>query len=157
MLALGNDDLKWQKTQDYNIGFDLNLWGRLMIVYDYYVQQTKDQLLALTVPPSMGFTSYMENIGSTENKGMELKLNAHLLYDVENDRYLSTSFSIAKNTNKLKKISNALRNNDRMESRGSGGLWRRHARMFGYFRNKYGLPGNFPEHVFLLSIRRSDL
>ncbi len=34
---------------------------------------------------------------------MELKLNAHLLYDVENDRYLSTSFSIAKNTNKLKK------------------------------------------------------
>lgn len=27
---------------------------------------------------------------------MELKLNAHLLYDVENDRYLSTSFSIAK-------------------------------------------------------------
>ena len=44
-----------------------------MIVYDYYVQQTKDQLLALTVPPSMGFTSYMENIGSTENKGMELK------------------------------------------------------------------------------------
>ena len=58
LMALPNDDLKWQKTQDYNIGFDLNLWGRLMIVYDYYVQQTKDQLLALTVPPSMGFTSY---------------------------------------------------------------------------------------------------
>ena len=117
LMALPNDDLKWQKTQDYNIGFDLNLWGRLMIVYDYYVQQTKDQLLALTVPPSMGFTSYMENIGSTENKGMELKLNAHLLYDVENDRYLSTSFSIAKNTNKLKKISNALRSyNDEVDN-----------------------------------------
>ena len=65
----------------------------------------------------MGFTSYMENIGSTENKGMELKLNAHLLYDVENDRYLSTSFSIAKNTNKLKKISNALRSyNDEVDN-----------------------------------------
>ena len=47
LMALPNDDLKWQKTQDYNIGFDLNLWGRLMIVYDYYVQQTKDQLLSL--------------------------------------------------------------------------------------------------------------
>ena len=66
-MALPNEELKWQKTKDYNIGFDLNLWGRLMIVYDYYVQQTKDQLLALTIPPSMGFTSYMENIGSTEN------------------------------------------------------------------------------------------
>ena len=64
LMALPNDELKWQKTKDYNIGFDLNLWGRLMIVYDYYVQQTKDQLLALTIPPSMGFTSYMENIGS---------------------------------------------------------------------------------------------
>ena len=32
LMALPNDDLKWQKTQDYNIGFDLNLWGRLMIV-----------------------------------------------------------------------------------------------------------------------------
>lgn len=73
--------------------------------------------MALTIPPSMGFTSYMENIGSTENKGMELKLNAHLLYDVENDRYLSTSFSIAKNTNKLKKISNALRSyNDEVDN-----------------------------------------
>ena len=48
---------------------------------------------------------------------MELKLNAHLLYDVENDRYLSTSFSIAKNTNKLKKISNALRSyNDEVDN-----------------------------------------
>lgn len=108
LMALPNDNLKWQKTQDFNVGFDLNLFGRLMVSYDYYIQKTKDQLLALTVPPSMGFTSYMENIGSTENKGMELKLNAHLLYDVDNDRYLSASFSIAKNTNKLKKISNAL-------------------------------------------------
>ena len=112
LMALPNDDLKWQKTRDYNIGFDLNLWGRLMIVYDYYVQQTKDQLLALTIPPSMGFTSYMENIGSTENKGMELKLNAHFWYDVENDRYLNASFSIARNTNKLKEISNALRSHN---------------------------------------------
>ena len=30
MLALGNDDLKWQKTQDYNIGFDLNLLGTFL-------------------------------------------------------------------------------------------------------------------------------
>lgn len=116
LMALPNDDLKWQRTRDYNIGFDLNLFGRIMIVYDYYVQQTKDQLLSLTIPPSMGFTSYMENIGSTENKGMELKLNAHLLYDVENDRYLNTTFSIAKNTNKLKEISNALRSyNDEVD------------------------------------------
>lgn len=109
LMALPNDDLKWQRTKDYNAGFDLNVFGRLTVRYDYYVQNTEDQLLSLTIPPSMGFTSYMENLGSTQNKGMELKLNANVIMDHKKDRYLSLFFSIAKNTNKLKKISNALK------------------------------------------------
>lgn len=73
LMALPNDNLKWQKTLDYNIGVDINVMNRLSVRYDYYTQKTEDQLLALTIPPSMGFRSYMENLGSTENKGMELK------------------------------------------------------------------------------------
>lgn len=117
LMALPNDNLKWQKTLDYNIGVDINVMNRLSVRYDYYTQKTEDQLLALTIPPSMGFRSYMENLGSTENKGMELKLNAHLLYDPASNRYLSTFFSIAKNSNKLKKISNALKSyNDEVDN-----------------------------------------
>lgn len=122
LMALPNDNLKWQKTLDYNIGIDINVMNRLSVRYDYYTQKTEDQLLALTIPPSMGFRSYMENLGSTENKGMELKLNAHLLYDPASNRYLSTFFSIAKNSNKLKKISNALKSyNDEVDSEIQGG------------------------------------
>ncbi len=122
LMALPNDNLKWQKTLDYNIGVDINVMSRLSVRYDYYTQKTEDQLLALTIPPSMGFRSYMENLGSTENKGMELKLNAHLLYDPASNRYLSTFFSIAKNSNKLKKISNALKSyNDEVDSEIQGG------------------------------------
>ena len=122
LMALPNDNLKWQKTLDYNIGVDINVMNRLSVRYDYYTQKTEDQLLALTIPPSMGFRSYMENLGSTENKGMELKLNAHLLYDPASNRYLSTFFSIAKNSNKLKKISNALKSyNDEVDSEIQGG------------------------------------
>ncbi|WP_281644483.1 SusC/RagA family TonB-linked outer membrane protein [Bacteroides zoogleoformans] len=118
LMTLPNDNLKWQKTQDYNVGVDINLFNRLNIRYDYYIQKTEDQLLSLTVPPSMGFLSYMENLGSTENKGMELKLNAHLLYNPAENRYLSAFFSIAKNSNKLKKISNALKNyNDEVDGK----------------------------------------
>lgn len=108
LAGLPNNDLKWQKTKDYNAGFDLNLLGRLTVRFDYYVMNTEDQLLDLTIPPSMGFTSYRENLGSTQNKGLELKLNGQLWSDVENDRYFSAFFTIAKNTNKIKKISNAL-------------------------------------------------
>lgn len=109
LMSLPNNNLKWQKTQDYNIGTDINLFNRINMRFDYYVQNTEDQLLSLTIPPSMGFTSYMENLGSTTNKGFEFKINAHLLYDPSNDTYLSAFFSIARNENKLKRISNALK------------------------------------------------
>lgn len=109
LKALPNDDLKWQKTKDYNIGFDLNIFNRLTVRYDYYVQRTSDQLLSLTIPPSMGFTSYRENLGSTENKGMELRTSVNILLDPKRDRFITANFSIAKNTNKLKEISNALK------------------------------------------------
>lgn len=109
LMGLPNKQLKWQKTQDYNVGFDLNLWGRLSATLNYYVSNTEDQLLDLTIPPSVGFTSYRENIGSTQNKGWEFKLNGHILADAEKDRYVSVFFSIASNTNKIRKISNALK------------------------------------------------
>ena len=118
LMGLSNDDLKWQKTKDYNVGMDLNLFGRLVARFDYYVTDTEDQLLDLTIPPSMGFTSYRENLGSTQNKGIELKLNGHVLADVENDRYLSLFFTLAKNSNKIRKISNALQSyNDEQDKK----------------------------------------
>lgn len=109
LLGLPNDELKWQKTREYNVGFDMNLWGRLAARFDYYVENTEDQLLDLTLPPSMGFSSYRENLGSTQNKGLELKLSGQILADTQKDTYLNLFFTIAKNSNKIKKISNALK------------------------------------------------
>ncbi|MBA6152044.1 SusC/RagA family TonB-linked outer membrane protein [Gelidibacter gilvus] len=124
LFNLPNDDLRWQKTMDYNVGFDANLWGRLSISFDYYIQKTKDQLLDLTIPPSMGFLTYKENLGSTQNRGVELRINGRLISDPKNDRNLSTFFSIAGNKNKIDKISNALKSfndtNDDNLTTGSG-------------------------------------
>lgn len=108
LLGLPNDRLKWQKTQDWNIGFDLLLFNRFTAKFDYYITNTKDQLLDITIPPSMGFTSYRENLGSTQNKGVELKLDARIINDSKQDCYFNIFFSIAENTNKIKKISNVL-------------------------------------------------
>ena len=122
LLGLPNDELKWQKTREYNVGMDLNLWSRFSARLDYYVQNTEDQLLDFTIPPSMGFTSYKENLGSTQNKGIELKLNARIWSDVAKDRYMNLFFSIAKNENKIKKISNALKSyNDSQDEELSSG------------------------------------
>jgi TonB-linked SusC/RagA family outer membrane protein len=108
LLGLPNDRLKWQKTQDWNAGFDMVLFNKLTLRFDYYVTNTKDQLLDITIPPSMGFTSYRENLGSTQNKGVELKLDARLFADADRDFYFNVFFSIAENKNKIKQISNVL-------------------------------------------------
>lgn len=108
LLGLPNDRLKWQKTQDWNAGFDMVLFNKLTLRFDYYVTNTKDQLLDITIPPSMGFTSYRENLGSTQNKGVELKLDARLFADADRDFYFNVFFSIAGNKNKIKQISNVL-------------------------------------------------
>ena len=108
LLGLPNDRLKWQKTQDWNAGFDMILFNKLTLRFDYYVTNTKDQLLDITIPPSMGFTSYRENLGSTQNKGAELKLDARIFTDADRDLYFNVFFSIAGNKNKIKKISNVL-------------------------------------------------
>lgn len=108
LLGLPNDRLKWQKTQDWNAGFDMVLFNKLTLRFDYYVTNTKDQLLDITIPPSMGFTSYRENLGCTQNKGVELKLDARLFADADRDFYFNVFFSIAENKNKIKQISNVL-------------------------------------------------
>ena len=54
---------------------DLTLWGdRIDLSADYYIKTSKDVLTAVTLPPSLGFSSYMDNLGEVENRGWELNL-----------------------------------------------------------------------------------
>ncbi|WP_276480959.1 SusC/RagA family TonB-linked outer membrane protein [Paraflavitalea pollutisoli] len=72
---LGNPDLKWEKTAQYDFGAELGLWGnRVMIEADIYYRKTTDMLLNAPVPRTTGYPSIYRNIGSMENKGLELSL-----------------------------------------------------------------------------------
>ena len=109
LLGLPNDDLKGQKTLEHNIGMDVNILGRVSSRLDYYIQNTADQLLDLTIPPSLGFTSYKENLGSTRNVGVEWKVNARVWESDGREDFINIFTSIASNRNKILKISNALK------------------------------------------------
>lgn len=110
LMAIGNDDLAWQRTHETNVGIDLGLWNdRLQLTFDYYVKNTKDLLTSVTLPPSLGFTSYMANLGEVQNKGWELNLKATVINDKANKLYWSLFGSMIHNTNKLMKISDALK------------------------------------------------
>ena len=76
MIRLPNPDLKWETTEQTNIGLDLGLAkDRLSFVFDYYIKKTKDLLVYIAPPALTGIpeaTPY--NAGNVENKGMEFQV-----------------------------------------------------------------------------------
>ena len=75
-----NDNLKWETTASYNIGFDLGLWkNRVNVVFDAYYKKTSDLLLVVPMGFANGVTTQMQNVGNVVNRGVELSVDATLL------------------------------------------------------------------------------
>ncbi|HSJ69998.1 MAG TPA: TonB-dependent receptor [Anditalea sp.] len=75
-VQLGNPDLKWETTQQTDIGIDIGLFnGRLTVIADYYYKLTTDLLFARPIPTQSGFGSFQSNVGSVENRGFEFTLS----------------------------------------------------------------------------------
>jgi TonB-linked SusC/RagA family outer membrane protein len=76
----GNKELKWQKTLDRNIGFDMVvLNNRLRINLDYFNKNTDPLLVFVSLPSSTGITSMPQNLGRQVTKGFTLSSNYALL------------------------------------------------------------------------------
>ncbi len=75
--TLENTNLKWERTEQFNIGLDLELLkDRIMITADYYNKTTKDLLLYVPQPLSTGFSSALQNAGSLRNRGFEFQVSS---------------------------------------------------------------------------------
>lgn len=73
---IANNDLGWEKNTQCNAGVDLNLWnGKLVFNADLYYSKTTDMLFDVPVPALSGHTDARVNIGSMDNKGVELVLS----------------------------------------------------------------------------------
>lgn len=107
-ITIGNPDLKWERTLSTNIGLDFTAFrGRVDLSADYYIKNTDNLLLDITKALSVGVTTSRENIGEVQNKGFELRLRT---IPIQNkDWQWSLGLTYALNKNKIKKISNSLR------------------------------------------------
>jgi len=95
-----NNDLKWESTANFNTGFNLAMFDeRFIIEADLYYNKTTDLLLDRPLPGSSGYTIYAANVGSLENKGLELALNTDILR--ETDFKWNSDFNISFNRNKV--------------------------------------------------------
>ncbi len=101
--ALSNPDLRWERNVTRNFGLDLSLFNnKVQLTVDYYKNTAKDLLLAVAIPPTTGYTSQLQNIGATSNRGIEIQLGATPLQ--KKNFAWNTNFNIAFNKNKVESL-----------------------------------------------------
>jgi len=94
-----NADLGWESTSQIDFGLDYGLFkNRISGEIDYYIKKTKDLLLNVPVPATSGYPSQMKNIGSVQNKGVELVINTN---NVTGTFTWNTNFNISYNKNEV--------------------------------------------------------
>ncbi len=79
--ALGNPDLKPERSGEHEVGFESQLFGqRLSLDFTYYSKITRDALIRATLPPSYGTVpDQLRNLGSVKNAGLEVTVGAQLV------------------------------------------------------------------------------
>lgn len=97
-----NKMLRWEKTSNINIGIDFALFNRLNGSIDFYNRYSSDLLATKSLDPSVGFVSGKFNNGAMRNRGIEVSLSYDWLKN--RDWGLSTNFTAAFNSNKIKKV-----------------------------------------------------
>lgn len=101
--SFGNANLKWETTEQFNIGVDLGfLRNRINLTADIYRKTTRDLLLYANIPLSLGYAQANRNIGSVRNQGLELTLNT--INIDRRDFKWKTGFNITFNQNKIMRL-----------------------------------------------------
>jgi TonB-linked SusC/RagA family outer membrane protein len=98
-----NPDLQWETLQSKNMGLDMSfLKGRVQFSVDVYDNVTGNLLILNTLPTSTGYTNRYENVGSTQNRGIEFQLSGTI---IQNNNFAWTSnFNISFNKNTIKSL-----------------------------------------------------
>ena len=103
--TIPNPDLRWETTNKFNVGLDFGVLNqRISGSLDAYHENTYDLLLTRALPYTSGFANILQNIGSTQNRGLELSLTTQNLQSWHGLEW-STDFNFSANRNKITGLS----------------------------------------------------
>lgn len=98
----GTKDITWETNTNFNAGVEFNLFDRLSGSVEYFKRTTTDMLFSFSVAPSLGYSSYWDNVGDLYNKGWEVDLNLNLI-NTKSIRW-DVNFNITTLKNKITKL-----------------------------------------------------
>ncbi len=101
--GLANPDVRWEQNQSVNLGLDLGLFkNRVQFSVDVYKNSANDLLLDAVIPATTGYTTQIQNIGGTSNKGIEFQINATPIS--KKNFTWSSNFNISFNRNNVENL-----------------------------------------------------
>ena len=101
--ALANPLLRWERNTTRNFGLDLSLFkNKIQFTMDVYKNKSNDLLLAVAIPPTTGYTTQLQNLGSTSNRGVEFQINAIPVQ--KKDFTWNSNFNISFNKNRIESL-----------------------------------------------------
>lgn len=104
----GSEDITWETNINWNGGLEFDLFNRrLNGSIDYFYRKTKDMLFSLDTPPSIGYTSYVTNLGDMRNSGVELALQG-ILIDTKDFQW-DVNFNITHVKNKVLRLPESIK------------------------------------------------
>ena len=107
---MGNNNLKWETTETYDLGLDGSLFGgKVSFELAYWVKNSKDLVMKVPTAPSMGVPSnyYYDNVGKVMNAGFEITLGSDIISTKDFTWHADINFSTLKN-----KVKSLLNNED---------------------------------------------
>ncbi len=119
LKGIGNENLMWQTTENSELAVDFGFFNNTFTGYiNYYEKKTVDMVSNITTPPSLGFSSYTDNLGEMMNKGLEFNVRVNL---VNKDAWRWNVYANGvHNTSELISIGNSLEEYNKYTQ--SGGL-----------------------------------
>lgn len=108
--GLGNPDLTWQTTKEFNVGTEFSLFdNRLRGTFDVYVKKTDNLLSSINIPLAMGFPSYRANVGKVANRGWEAFLQGYIVRDYRRCINLLVGVQLVYNRNRIVHLSQTIK------------------------------------------------
>jgi outer membrane receptor protein involved in Fe transport len=105
---IGNKDLKWETSATTNIGLDFSILNnRVTGTFEWYNTITSDILLLRALPRSTGVSNVYQNIGETQNRGVELSLNTRNI--VQKDFKWNSTVTFTRNREEITKLVDTLK------------------------------------------------
>jgi TonB-linked SusC/RagA family outer membrane protein len=102
-VGFPNPNLKWETTTQTNFGLDIGFLNqKITATLDFYNKKTTDLLASVLLPTTTGYTSSIKNVGSVQNRGLELGVNANIIN--KNSLRWDLGFNISTNKNKALKL-----------------------------------------------------